>query len=116
MIRAPARKYWTAIIAANLVGGVLVFVGAELNVGIQILGVLLLFPGSVIAAVLPLQSLWNPVFWRCCQTDSTGLSNALYLPAAIVINLLVGFALRLFTSHAKHGHAAVNGESNTGET
>jgi hypothetical protein len=90
------RQQWGAIIAANAAGAALVVIGAAGSAALQASGLLLLFPGSLVAAVLPLQKLWHPVLWRCCQTDSAGLSNILYLPVAVLTNLLVWWAIKLY--------------------
>lgn len=86
----------------NAVGAGLVFIGAETSAMIQFLGLALLLPGSLGAAVLPLQRLWTPGLWRCCQTDAAGLSNLLYLPVAITINLVAWWAFRLYRLRRNH--------------
>ncbi len=83
------RTYWYAIGAANATGAVLVFIGANASAALQLIGLVLLAPGSLVAALLPLHRLWRPVLWKCCQIDATGFSNLVYLPVAIVTNLLV---------------------------
>jgi hypothetical protein len=93
-----ARQHWGAIIGANAAGATLVFIGADASTAVQILGYLLLVPGSIVAAALPLHRLWHPSLWRCCQTDAAGLSNILYLPVAVVINLLMWWCVRLYWS------------------
>ena len=90
------RRHWVTVIAVNAVGAALIFIGGAGSAAIQVLGLLLLFPGSLIAALLPLQKLWQPVLWRCCQTDPAGLSNALYLPVAVLTNLLALWAVKLY--------------------
>lgn len=96
-------RQWAAIIAANLTGAVLVFIGAASNAAVQVLGLVLLFPGSVLAAVVPLEKLWHPVLWHCCQTDANGLSNILYLPVAISTNLLVWRAITIRLARVRPG-------------
>lgn len=91
-----ARRYWGAITVINAVGAGLVFVGAETSIALQASGFLFLLPGSLVAAALPLQRLWNPALWYCCRTDATGLSNVLYLPLAVAVNLLTWWAIRAY--------------------
>jgi hypothetical protein len=93
---STAQRYWGTVVVVNAVGAGLVFIGAETSAMIQFLGFAVLLPGSLGAAVLPLQGLWSLGLWRCCQTDAAGLSNVLYLPVAITINLLAWWAFRLY--------------------
>lgn len=90
------RKYWCAVAAANAAGAALVFIGANASTAIQLIGVLLLAPGSLVATLLPLQKLWFPLLWKCCQIDATGLSNLMYLPVATAANLLVWWGVRIW--------------------
>ena len=87
---------WGAIVAANAAGATPVFTGAASSAAIRRLGLVLLVPGSLVAALLPLEKLWRPGLWRCCQTDSAGLSNTLYLPVAVAMNLLAWRAIGLY--------------------
>ena len=104
MSMSTTRRYWVVIVVANAVGAGLLFIGAATSAMIQLLGFALLLPGSLAAAMLPLQRLWIPGLWRCCQTDSAGLSNVLFLPAAITVNLLVFWAFRSYRLKRNHSH------------
>jgi hypothetical protein len=95
------RVFWGTVTVVNALGAFLVLLGAESNGGIQVLGYVFLLPGSVIVAVLPLHKLWLPVLWRCCQTDSVGLSNFLYLPLAMSMNLGIWWGLRAYMLRRK---------------
>lgn len=89
-----SSRYWIAAVSVNVAGAAFVYVGADIDMLVQLLGYLLLPPGSLAASLLPLHRLWFRALWACCQTDATGLSHLLYLPAAISINLTVLGLLR----------------------
>ncbi len=89
------RTYWGLVAAIQTTGAVLLILGAERDIAVYFGGLALLLPGSVIAAILPLEKLWHPVLWRLWRTDPSGLSDTLYLPVAIAANLLVGWAIRI---------------------
>jgi len=89
------RKFWGIVAAIQITGAVLVILGAGRDIAVNVGGLALLLPGSVIAAILPLEKLWHPILWRLLRTDPWGLSDALYLPVAIAANLLVGWAIRI---------------------
>jgi len=87
-------KAWAIFSSIQLAGGILAFVGAQFNVLIQMLGLVVLLPGSLIAAPLPYYSLWRPFLWTRYRTDKEGLATLLYLPAVILINAIVSLVLR----------------------
>ena len=87
-------KFVGLIAALQATGAALVFIGSSVSAVIQIGGYVLLFPGSLIAAILPLQRLWHPFLWRLWRTDAAGLSNLLYLPTAILANVLIWLLIR----------------------
>jgi hypothetical protein len=102
-------KAWAIFSSIQLIGGILAFVGAQFNVLIQVLGLVVLLPGSVIAAPLPYHSLWRPFLWTRYQTDQEGLATILYLPAVLVINVLVFLALRyLYPKRDKNSASATS--------
>ena len=74
--------------------------GSGASALIQIGGLALLLPGSLVAAVLPLHKLWHPLFWRLWQTDSIGFSNLLYLPVVVIMNMLVALSIRAARRHS----------------
>lgn len=89
-------RYWGTMFTVNIVGTVLVLISAASSAAIQVLGFALLLPGSVCAALLPLQRLWVPSLWNCCQTDAAGFANALFIPTAVAINSLVWVLFRAY--------------------
>lgn len=92
-----SRKHWVRGAVVNVAGVLLVFLGATFSSAVQLFGFILLLPGSLIASILPLHKLWHPVFGRCCQTDSIGLSNALYLPVALLVNCVAWWGFRAYS-------------------
>lgn len=60
-----------------------------MNVVLQLGGILLLLPGSLISMALPFRILWRPYLLNTFQIDSAGIANILYLPVAIVLNALI---------------------------
>lgn len=98
---SASRRLWAVLAAINVGGGALVWTGADFNPGVHILGLLLLLPGSVIAAVLPIRALWHPALSRCCGTDAEGLSNVLYVPIAVLTNFLLWWLLQTKRSRKK---------------
>jgi hypothetical protein len=96
----PLRKYCGLIIGLQFSGVVLVLVGSGASALVQIAGLGLLLPGSLVAAVLPLQKLWHPLLWRLWQTDSIGFSNLLYLPVVVILNLVVAQSIRVAQRHS----------------
>jgi hypothetical protein len=89
-------KYWQAFAVVQTIGGTLVVFGATYSAIVYMLGLVLLFPGSVMAATLPLQKLWHPALWRYWKTDPTGLSNSLYIPMVLIFNLVAWWAFRFY--------------------
>ena len=100
-----ARRFWGTMIAANVLGAVLVLVGAWASAAMQALGFILLLPGSLAATLLPLQRLWTPSLWRCCQTDAAGLANVLFLPVAVAINVIICWSYRVYKLRRTHSTA-----------
>ena len=97
------RKYWGVLAVLQGLGAALVFVGSYFSAAVQIVGMVALLPGSVVAASLPLHKLWNPAFWRLWQTDSAGLANVLYLPVALLTNVLIWWAICVYRRHRSRG-------------
>jgi hypothetical protein len=83
------NKYWISFTTIQIAGTTLVFFGSAMNVVLQLGGILLLLPGSLISMELPFRILWRPYLWDTFQIDSAGFANILYLPAAIVLNALI---------------------------
>jgi hypothetical protein len=89
-------KYWQAFAVVQIIGGTLVVFGATSSGMVYMLGLVLLFPGSVMAATLPLQKLWYPALWHYWKTDPTGLSNLVYIPIALIFNFVAWWAFRFY--------------------
>ena len=70
-----------------------------MNVVLQLGGILLLLPGSLISMALPFRIFWRPYLRNTFQIDSAGLANILYLPVAIVLNALIWWLV-----YKKHGY------------
>lgn len=81
--------FWFAIIQ---------LVGIGLYISAQVIGLALLLPGSAIAAFIPLHRLWFPYLWSRYRTDAWELSDFLYLPTVILVNLLLYWIVNRYMS------------------
>jgi len=97
------RRYWGVVAVLQGLRAALVLVGAYFSAAAQIVGLVVLLPRSAVAASLPLHKLSKPVFLRLWQTDSAGLENALYLPVALLTNVLIWWAICAYLRHRSRG-------------
>ena len=79
--------FWFCIEQA--IGAVLVFWGAKVSVVCDLLGLLLLLPGSVVAALQPTGGHWGSFLWSHFRLDDVAVSDVLYIPLAITVNFLI---------------------------
>jgi hypothetical protein len=85
---------WRLFGLIDFLGCVLVFIGASESAGLQVLGLVLLVPGSAVATFVPTRLLWHPILLRCCGADAEGLSNVLFLPTAVLANASILYIIR----------------------
>lgn len=88
----------------NFLGAVAIVLGARMSHPVYLFGVLLTLPGSVISglAVNSLQHQRFSVHWNCCGTNSSSLIDVMYLPLALLVNLILTFVV-LLVYHSVRG-------------
>jgi hypothetical protein len=104
------RNPWLWFSAVQLIGGVLSAWGSQVDLGMYIFGLIFLLPGSTVAPYLSAHVgqyfyLLVPRFWDHFQTDATGLSDVLYLPLAILVNVLAFWAVKSVVKRRTTRHA-----------
>jgi len=95
------QKLWITLTFLQAIGCASVVIGTAANATLQIIGCILLVPGSVFVAFLPLQRLWLPFMWRFAKTNPTGLSNLLYLPCVVLFNVALLWSIKWLQSRRR---------------
>jgi len=91
---SSTRKAWEIFAGINLVGGWLLYWGYRAGIAAYLTGYVLLSPGSLVTSFLPLRSLWGPVVWRHLRVNRSRLEDLLFVPVAVIINVVVFWVIR----------------------
>jgi hypothetical protein len=102
LLSLPARRFWAYVATLNVAGSVLMWIGSAIGPPPYFMGIILLFPGDVIATAFAAFCLW------LAPAGVSDVWNVLFLPVTIAINVLIISRIRRRYRAGRAGNRASN--------